>query len=710
MSALLHSVLDPVKTRDIYGFEVDAKHSPRYRAFFEKHVLHTQKQTSKVAAILEEDLLKGWECTYLRHLHHAHANHVHNSHPHPHFNKVSNLVKEGLPLKHRGEVWLRLTGVAAKVQQYEGVYASLLEPYERAEVHDISNSPSTIQIEKDVPRTFPGYIWTPKGREFQPSLRRLLRAYALRNPHLGYCQSMNFIAGGLLVFMEEEEAFWTLCFIVEEMLPDYFTRNIIGPQVDAQVFGELIAEQLPQLWEHFVDINLNIVLVCTQWFMCMYIRSVPFECTFRIWDAVFLHGPKVLFEVGLAILKLHQKELMTLTDTIDIVTFLSDTLSDSFDCGTFWDVSIKSLDNKKIATMREAQKEKVLRDIRLKKEFGDIVESLPSVKFSREELEEFYNQYVGLKPAIGTLEPGLPMAVFEQVISRIFPMWNAEEYFMERLFQIFDAGHDAHVDFKELICGLSVLCRGSIEDRLKMCFQLFDRNMDGFVDRDELRAMLTSMYALLCDPPEPPKPPVPAEPPKSPEPVVKSSSEMVKSLSALLGRASKPSTPASSRPGTPTPSRPSTPPEKTSSELGKSDRSLTESGRSLSESGKSSVLSESASVADLADSASETSECDTAESTDSAKTATGADEASKPAESGKTAAESGKPPANDFSSEVSFFVDMLFNMADTNRDDLLSFSEFKEAALLHPFILKTFNLHGTELPRQVRISIGRSGT
>ncbi len=58
---------------------------------------------------------------------------------------------------------------------------------------------------------------------------------------------------------------------------------------------------------------------------------------------------------------------------------------------------------------------------------------------------------------------------------------------MERLFQIFDINHDLHVDFKELISGLSgihffffslifslliviskiVLCRGTIEEKLK---------------------------------------------------------------------------------------------------------------------------------------------------------------------------------------------------------------------------------------------------
>lgn len=51
-------------------------------------------------------------------------------------------------------MWLQLTGVATKAKLYEGVYESLLEPYEQAEAYGINNSPSTIQIEVRRPSRF----------------------------------------------------------------------------------------------------------------------------------------------------------------------------------------------------------------------------------------------------------------------------------------------------------------------------------------------------------------------------------------------------------------------------------------------------------------------------------------------------------------------------------------------------------------------------
>ncbi|RVW20516.1 TBC1 domain family member 8B [Vitis vinifera] len=69
------------------------------------------------------------------------------------------------------------------------------------------------QIEKDLPRTFPGHpALDEDGRN---ALRRLLTAYARHNPSVGYCQAMNFFAGLLLLLMPEENAFcgmgyWTV--------------------------------------------------------------------------------------------------------------------------------------------------------------------------------------------------------------------------------------------------------------------------------------------------------------------------------------------------------------------------------------------------------------------------------------------------------------------------------------------------------------------
>jgi hypothetical protein len=46
---------------------------------------------------------------------------------------------------------------------------------------------------------------------------RVLRSYALRNPGIGYCQGMNFVAGLMLLVLPEESAFWMLSYFCEEV-------------------------------------------------------------------------------------------------------------------------------------------------------------------------------------------------------------------------------------------------------------------------------------------------------------------------------------------------------------------------------------------------------------------------------------------------------------------------------------------------------------
>lgn len=53
------------------------------------------------------------------------------------------------------------------------------------------------EIEQDVRRTLPSHPMF-QSEAGLAALRRVLLAYAARNPALGYCQSMNFLAAMLL--------------------------------------------------------------------------------------------------------------------------------------------------------------------------------------------------------------------------------------------------------------------------------------------------------------------------------------------------------------------------------------------------------------------------------------------------------------------------------------------------------------------------------
>lgn len=86
------------------------------------------------------------------------------------------------------------------------------------------------QIEKDLLRTMPtNACFSHMNSTGVPRLRRILRGIAWLYPDIGYCQGMGMIVGSLLLMMEEDDAFWMMCTIVEDLLPaSYYSPTLIG--------------------------------------------------------------------------------------------------------------------------------------------------------------------------------------------------------------------------------------------------------------------------------------------------------------------------------------------------------------------------------------------------------------------------------------------------------------------------------------------------
>eukprot|EP00041_Stephanoeca_diplocostata_P020589 m.463911 g.463911 ORF g.463911 m.463911 type:complete len:391 (-) comp21613_c0_seq5:98-1270(-) len=118
--------------------------------------------------------------------------------------KVKELVWLGIPRNRRGEMYLAALAVDSKRFGLASNYYEKL-----CEASGGIQNQHFIDIDKDVTRTAEGkntFAATATGRA---SLKRILKAYALRNPVLGYCQSLSYIVEALMfVLTNEEDIFW----------------------------------------------------------------------------------------------------------------------------------------------------------------------------------------------------------------------------------------------------------------------------------------------------------------------------------------------------------------------------------------------------------------------------------------------------------------------------------------------------------------------
>ena len=73
---------------------------------------------------------------------------------------------------------------------------------------------------------------------------------------------MNFLTRRLLTCLSEEESFWVLIQIVEQILPPDYYSNLVGVLVDQKVLQSLITQKLPKLAalleeNHDIDVMLS---------------------------------------------------------------------------------------------------------------------------------------------------------------------------------------------------------------------------------------------------------------------------------------------------------------------------------------------------------------------------------------------------------------------------------------------------------------------
>lgn len=64
------------------------------------------------------------------------------------------------------------------------------------------------------------------------------------------------------------------------------------------------------------------------------------------------------------------------------------------------------------------------------------------------------------------------------------------------IFKSNDKNKSDELDFSEYLIAISVITRGSVREKLRMSFEIFDLDKNGTIDQDEMKAILEAIYDI----------------------------------------------------------------------------------------------------------------------------------------------------------------------------------------------------------------------
>nr|XP_046235533.1 USP6 N-terminal-like protein isoform X2 [Scatophagus argus] len=240
--------------------------------------------------------------------------------------KLVRRIYKGIPLQLRGEVWCLLLDIPKMKEEKKDFYEKL-----KARARGLS--PDIRQIDLDVNRTYRDHIMFMNRYDVkQQALFHVLTAYSMYNTEVGYCQGMSQITALLLIYMNEEDAFWALVKLLsgqKHAMHGFFVPGFPKLMRFQDHHDRILKKTMPKLKQHLDSQEVFTSLYTMKWFFQCFLDRTPFTLTLRIWDIYILEGERLLPAMSYTILKMHKKHLMKLSME-ELVEFLQETLSKNF--------------------------------------------------------------------------------------------------------------------------------------------------------------------------------------------------------------------------------------------------------------------------------------------------------------------------------------------------------------------------------------------
>jgi hypothetical protein len=337
----------------------------------------------------------------------------------PKSTKLKRFIRKGIPGYIRSYCWLYYSGAKEEMSNNEGLYVKLLncefEEKNKGLTKKNSKALDCIYcVEKDLFRTFPDNKYfevdssvlemetnknstSPSEKYYvNPyigSLRNILVAfvyyslpksdngYGGTSYTIGYCQSLNYIAGLLLLIFSqnnedlfksnataiEEMCFWVFATLIGKILPKemYGENGMEGAIIEQELLWNLIIAENGRKfgvkkvakWKKDMEKKNNIMngldgvpesenltklgILTFKWMTTCFVGILPIETVLRVWDCIFTEGSITILRVTLTLLRIYENDISKNDDELEGWDFINKLPYKIIDCHRFMEICFR---------------------------------------------------------------------------------------------------------------------------------------------------------------------------------------------------------------------------------------------------------------------------------------------------------------------------------------------------------------------------------